>query len=160
MNKQNGFGLIELIIVIVIIAVLTTFIISKTQNGSKPITQYSQDSKEVAVKTELGSLKIAFDAKLAESGTVSGACDLAPDYTNDVSLKNISNSLKGMGYSFTCQESEENSNCSGVDWYAVACGADNACFCADSTGGGVMSGDYAQFLNPSKGSGPRNCACR
>ena len=164
MDKQKGFGLIEIIVVIAIIAVLAGIVISRqTENGQKPITQYTQDAKEVSVKTTLGSIGAAFNVKLAEAGTISGICSSPPDYPNYSFLKNISSSLKGMGYNFTCEESGENANCSGTSskWYAVACNITDACFCTDSTSGSaVVLGNYNQFLDSQNGSGLRNCACR
>ncbi len=164
MNKQKGFGLVEIIIVIAIIAVLAGIIISRqTGDGQKPITQYTQDAKEISVKTTLNSLKASFNAKLAEAGTISSICFSPPEYPNYSFLKNINDSFTGMGYSFICEEAGENANCSESSsmWYAVTCNSKDACYCTDSTSGSVaISGNYNQFLGSSVGSGPRNCACR
>ena len=89
MNKgQQGFTLIELMIVVAIIGILAAIAIPQYQN----YIAKSQVSRAVA---ELGALKTAYEACLNDGKTAAGDCDLGWTGSNILSLTAPATSTAG-----------------------------------------------------------------
>ena len=65
MNKQKGFTIIELIVVIAIIAVLAAIVLVN-------VTQYISKAKDVAIKSDIANIALGMSACFGETSTYVG----------------------------------------------------------------------------------------
>ena len=73
MNKQKGFTIIELIVVIAIIAILASIVLVN-------VTQYINKAKDAAIKSDMSNISVGMGAcGAASSGSFSG-CDANTSY--------------------------------------------------------------------------------
>ncbi len=87
-KSQQGFTLIELMIVVAIIGILAAIAIPQYQN-------YIAKSQVSRAMAEVGSLKTAYESCLNDGKTAIGACDLGWTGSNILSLTSPATSTAG-----------------------------------------------------------------
>jgi prepilin-type N-terminal cleavage/methylation domain-containing protein len=149
MNKQKGFTIIELIVVIAIIAILSAIVLVN-------VTQYINKSKTSAIQANLSTVETSMAAYLADpaNGTTNGAdINTAAKVTNGCATTTPTYAaiVTSNGGALTCY-----GLASGSDWCAVSTtptAVDSTTthknWCVDSTGfhgysaSGCTAGDTA-----------------
>ena len=131
MNKQKGFTIIELIVVIAIIAVLAGIVLII-------VTQYINKSKNSAIEGNLATLltngAVYFDATPA--GTGSG---YKADTSGCLATGGVAQAITNAGSSLACQgDGSSQSWCASAATLAVGSTA-GGYFCVDSTGYKALS---------------------
>ncbi len=141
MNKQKGFTIIELIVVIAIIAVLAAIVLVN-------VTQYITKGRDSAIKGNLSTLST--DAAVVYDATSSYNSAAANSACASAAANLIYNTINGYGINmatagyYSCQNSA-----TGFCACAVMASNVNNAFCADSAG---------RKLTLTNATGPYNCA--
>jgi prepilin-type N-terminal cleavage/methylation domain-containing protein len=125
-SKKSGFTLVELLIVIAILALLTTIVVAGTVNSRSK-------AKDAAIKATLGSLRSGGELWNDNNGTYAGFCadndcncaSCSQDWRNVCSALKVQNSGKAVNCNFSA---------SNAGWCASSqfIGSSNY-YCVDST---------------------------
>jgi prepilin-type N-terminal cleavage/methylation domain-containing protein len=167
--KQKGFTIIELIVVIAIIAVLTSIVAAS-------VGKYTANAKKALVQSSVRSLRVAslaYNDSIPSSWTPYYAFCLSNGYGSKAI--EICNSVLKNGYRFVCVDGDGSTDsvggtCTGGGswnsaasmcyskgkWFGFVCDPNDSseCYCSDVSG--AVKGTLSQFTT----SGTNNCACQ
>jgi prepilin-type N-terminal cleavage/methylation domain-containing protein len=120
MNKQKGFTIIELIVVIAIIAVLAAIVLVN-------VTQYINKGKDAAAQGNLDTMLTDAAIFYANSGSYAG-------FLTDPTYLAVSSALTTSSMNYTITTAVGNSTLAGSTWCASVVLKSGSTFCVDSSG--------------------------
>ena len=126
MNKNKGFTIIELIVVIAIIAVLAAIVLVN-------VTQYISKSKDAAIKSDVANIGVGMATCYSETGTYTG-CAADADYVPTTLAADITaqNGAGGADLIVNVTAITGAAYCASAELATST--SDNAYVCIDSTG--------------------------
>ena len=82
MKSQKGFTIIELIVVIAIIAVLSSIVLAN-------VTKYTGKGRDAAIKGQISEIRTAATDFFISNGTYTGMCSSGPCYNAKNNIANL-----------------------------------------------------------------------